>query len=112
MEQEISLKLLFWALMLSGVALEVTADVLFKKWSVENESFLFILGLIIYAIGTVFWASTLKYEFLSKSASIFLLLNLIGIVLVSVLIFKDNLSFANKAGILLGIVSIVLIEMK
>ncbi len=97
-------------LILLAVLLEVAADVLFKKWSLENKNLLLGLGLFLYFIGTVFWAFSLKHEYLSKAISVFTVLNLILVVLVGVFLFKENLSSLNKLGIALGILSVVLIE--
>jgi len=69
-------KYIFLGLIALAVALEIIADILFKKWAIENKNILFIIGLIIYFIGTIFWAVSLKYEFLSKAVSIFTILNL------------------------------------
>jgi len=74
------------------------------------KNILFYLGLLIYLMGTVFWAISLKYNYLSKAVSVFTVLNLIIVVLVGVVYFKENLSFTNKAGVLLGILSVILIE--
>jgi len=65
---------------------------------------------LIYFIGSVFWAISLKYEYLSKAISVFAVLNLIIVVLVGVLYFKEDLSLINKIGIGLGILSVILIE--
>lgn len=86
------------------------ADIFLKKWSIENKNYLLIIGLLIYFVGTIFWAFSLKYELLSKAGPIFTILNLVMIVLVGVIMFKENLSFVNTAGVVLGIVSIILIE--
>ena len=110
MNSEIVLKLGFFALIAIAVILEVIGDILFKKWSLENKNILLIIGLIIYFIGTIFWAISLKYESLSKAISVFTILNLIIIVLVGIILFKENLSLINKIGIGLGILSVILIE--
>jgi len=110
MNSEIALKLGFFALIAIAVILEVIGDILFKKWSLENKNILLIIGLIIYFIGTIFWAISLKYESLSKAISVFTILNLIIIVLVGIILFKENLSLINKIGIGLGILSVILIE--
>ena len=75
-----------------------------------NKNILFVLGLLIYFIGTIFWAFSLKYELLSKAVTIFSILNLIIVVSVGVLMFKEDLSTLNKIGIGLGILSVVMIE--
>jgi multidrug transporter EmrE-like cation transporter len=104
-------KFLFFTLIGIGVALEVIGDVYFKKWAMENKTLLLILGLAVYFAGSVFWALSLKHEYLSKAGAIFTVLNLIAVVLIGALLFQENLTLTNKIGIALGIVSIILIEL-
>jgi multidrug transporter EmrE-like cation transporter len=110
MVSEMVIKLMFFAMIFIAVSFEVVADVLFKKWAIGNKSTLLIVGLLIYFAGTVFWAISLKYEFLSKAVSVFTVLNLIVVVLAGVILFKEDLSLINKLGICLGILSVILIE--
>ena len=104
-------KTLFFGLIIIAVALEVMADVLFKKWSVENRSAIFVLGMAVYTIGTFFWAVSLRKEYLSKAISVFTVLNLVVVALVGALYFKEELSMLNKAGIVLGVISVILVEL-
>lgn len=110
MNSEVLFKFLFFVLIALAVLLEVIGDILFKKWSLDNKNILLIAGLLIYFIGTIFWAISLRYEYLSKAISVFTIINLIAIVLVGVLYFKEDLSLINKIGIALGILSVILIE--
>ena len=110
MTSEIHIKSIFFGLVILAVFLEVIGDVLFKRWTLENKNILLIIGLIIYFIGTIFWAISLRYEYLSKAISVFTILNLIIVVLVGVIIFKEDLSLINKIGIGLGVISVILIE--
>ncbi len=103
-------KLMFWMFALLGVGFEIVGDVFFKKWSLEHRSWMIAAGLIIYTIGTACWAYTLKYEMLSKAISVFTILNLVAVVLVGVIYFKEDLSLTAKIGMILGIISIALIE--
>ena len=106
-----TLKLTFWLLVVVAVMFEVVADILFKKWSMGNKNILLAIGLTIYIVGTIFWAVSLKYEYLSKAIAVFTILNLIILVLAGIILFKENLSLVNKIGIILGILSIILIEL-
>ncbi|MEK7073146.1 MAG: SMR family transporter [Patescibacteria group bacterium] len=110
MASEIATKLLFYGLIALAVVLEVFSDVLFKKWAIDSKNVFLYVGLLIYFVGTIFWAFSLRYEYLSKAISIFTILNLIIVVLVGVLYFKEDLSLINKVGIALGILSVILIE--
>ena len=107
---EMNPKTIFFILILVAVIIEAIADILFKKWAIQTKNLFLILGLILYFIGTIFWAISLKYEFLSKSISIFTILNLIIIVLIGLIYFDESLSTINKIGIALGIISVILIE--
>jgi len=107
---EITLKFIFFGLILSGTIFEVMGDVFFKKWILADKNILLYVGLFAYLIGTVFWAFSLRFESLSKSISIFTVLNLIIIVLVGVFCFRENLSMLNKIGIILGIISVLFLE--
>ncbi len=104
-------KIIFFSLIIIAVSFEIFADVLFKKWANSNRFYFILIGLIIYLIGTLFWAFSLRYEFISKAGSIFVLLNLIGLSLVGLLIFNEKLSVLNWIGIFLGLISILLIEL-
>jgi multidrug transporter EmrE-like cation transporter len=110
MQSEVALKLLFFGLVAVAVALEIFGDVLFKKWSLGSGNALLYTGLLTYFAGSIFWAASLRYEFLSKAISVFTLLNLVIVALVGVMYFKEDLSYINKAGIALGVLSIILVE--
>ena len=110
MISETNLKIIFFFLIILAVALEVIGDVFFKKWAINSKNIFLVAGLLVYFIGTIFWAISLKYEFLSKAISVFTILNLIAIVSVGILYFSEDLSWINKVGIGLGILSIILIE--
>ena len=110
MSSDAVLKITFLSLIAVAVLFEVAGDIFFKKWSVDNKSIFLYIGLLVYFIGTVFWAISLKYEYLSTAISFFTIFNLIVGVLVGVFFFKEDLSLVNKIGIAIGILSIFLIE--
>lgn len=105
-----TVKLIFFSLIALAVVFEVAGDIFFKKWSLGGKSILLAAGLLVYFIGTVFWAISLKYEYLSKAISVFMVLNLVIVVLVGIIYFKEDLSLVNKLGIGLAALSIILIE--
>lgn len=105
-----SAKILFWIFTLLGVIFEIVGDVFFKKWTINDKSILMWVGFVIYAVGALFWAYSLKYEMLSKAISIFTILNLVIVALIGMIFFKEEISIVGKLGIILGIISIILIE--
>ena len=104
------MKVTFLIIILVATLFEVAADILFKKWSLDGREWLLWVGIGLYTIGTIGWAYSLKFEQLSKAIVVFTLLNLVLVTLAGVIIFNENLSPINKIGILLGIASIILLE--
>jgi multidrug transporter EmrE-like cation transporter len=105
------MKIIFLALIAIAVALEVFGDFLFKKWSLGNESTLLYIGLTTYFVGSIFWAFSLRYEYLSKAISAFTILNLLIVALVGVMYFKEDLSLINKVGMAIGVLSVIMVEL-
>jgi multidrug transporter EmrE-like cation transporter len=103
-------KLLAIILIMTAVTLEVIGDIYIKKWSLERQTVLLIIGVLVYIIGSAFWIMCLKYEDLSRAGTIFLVINLIALVLAGSIIFNEELSVTNKIGIVLGIASVFLLE--
>lgn len=110
MKSVFTLKTIFLILVFLTALFEAVGDSVLKKWAIDGKPLFFILGLLAYFSATVVWAFSLKYEFLSKAISIATIINLIIVVLVGVIYFKEDLSWTNKIGILLGILSVFLIE--
>lgn len=102
--------LLFLFLILLAVVFETVADISFKFSHLANKQMWLWLGVALYTVGTVIWAFSLRYEYLSKAISIFTVLNLIAVILVGVLFFHEQLSLLNKLGIGLGILAVILMQ--
>lgn len=107
----LSMNYLSVLLILVAVIFETVADVLFKKWSIESRNMILYAGLALYFIGTVIWAYSLKFNYLSKSITIFSVLNLIAVIAVGVIFFNEHLTLLHKIGIGLGIASVVLLNL-
>lgn len=105
------MQIAFFSLITLAVAFEVFADILLKKWIIESNTTLFAIAMVLYVISVIFWAYSLKYQMLSKAITIFAVVNLIVIVLVGVIFFKESLNTTNIIGIILGILSVVLISL-
>jgi multidrug transporter EmrE-like cation transporter len=103
-------KYLFFLFVIVGVLLEMFGDIVLKSWSINNKTTMLVFGLLLYTASTVFWAFSLRHELLSKAVTIFTVLNLILVVLAGVFLFKEELNMWNKAGIAMGIFSVVLLQ--
>jgi drug/metabolite transporter (DMT)-like permease len=101
---------IFWLLLIGAVGLEIAADVLFKEWSMHHRNSLLIIGLFVYAVGTVLWAYSLRFEGLSKALVFFTLANLLVGVALGTFLYKEALTMPNKVGIMLALIAIALLE--
>lgn len=101
---------IFWLLLVCAVSLEIVADVLFKEWSIHNRNSLLIIGLLVYSIGTLLWAYSLRFEGLSKALVLFTLTNLLVGVALGTLFYKESLTLLNKVGFVLALIAIGLLE--
>ncbi len=106
----ITTKIIFLLLIALAVGLEIAADIFFKFWAEQNKNLLLGVGLLLYFIGTVFWAFSLRQEYLSRAISVFTILNLVVISLVGMFYFQEDLSLINKIGLGVGVLSVILIE--
>jgi multidrug transporter EmrE-like cation transporter len=97
-------------LLLVAIFFEAVADVLFKEWSIDNKAFYLVAGLAIYFISTVGWAYSLRHNLLSKAITIFTVLNLLLVLLAGYFIFNERLSTPNKVGVVLGVISVILLQ--
>lgn len=100
----------FYILIILVTFFEIIADFLFKKWTILNNKFFLIIGVLAYTVSTIIWAFSLREESLSKAISIFTILSLLAVVLMGVLIFGEKLSTINILGIILGVASIILVS--
>lgn len=101
---------IFICLIIAVTLFEIIGDILFKEWSIHNKTFVLVCGIFFYMLATLFWAFSLKYQTLSKAMVIFAVLTLVVGVLVGTLFYKEELSAVNITGIVIGIASIILLE--
>jgi len=103
-------RLPFFAFMAMGVILEVTGDILFKKWSLTGARVWLAVGFALYSMGAFGWAWSLKYETLSKAVTVFMLLNVVFALVAGLVLFGEKLNAWNWVGIGLAFLAIVLCE--
>ncbi len=98
-------------LLFIGSIVLTAGDLVMKKWVVTNSGFLYFAGLSIYLLGLVFLVETFKYKNVAVASTIFVIFNVIILALVSWVYYKETLSIMQIAGIIMGIFSVVLLEM-
>jgi len=98
-------------LLFTGGSILTIGDIVMKKWVANNNGWLFVIGLGIYLVGTVFLAYTFKYKNIAVATVIFVVFNIITLSMVSWFYFKETLSVFQMIGIALGIISVIFLEL-
>lgn len=94
-----------------GGALLTLGDITMKKW--VNSSgiiYYYIIGLLIYLVALNFLAQSYRFKNIAVASMIFVVVNVVTIAFVSWLYFKEPLSVMQIIGILLGIGSVLVLE--
>jgi multidrug transporter EmrE-like cation transporter len=100
----------FILLLIGGIILTV-GDILMKKWVSSNNYVFYIVGMIVYLVGMNFLAQSFKYKNIAVASVIFVIFNVVTLSIVSWLYFKETLSALQIVGIVVGLCSVILLEM-
>ncbi len=98
-------------LVLIGGIILTAGDVLMKKWVGTNNYLFYVLGMLIYIIGLNFLVQSYKYKNIAVASLILVLFNVITLSIFSWLYFKETLSIAQIIGIILGLISVTVLEL-
>jgi drug/metabolite transporter (DMT)-like permease len=101
-----------WIVPLSLLVLgELCADILAENWSITRTPYLAISALGAYLLANTFWLFALgNGSGLARGAVLFSVASGVIAVALGVVIYKEQLSHMQVAGLLLGLVSVVLIS--
>jgi len=98
-------------LLFAGGLILTVGDVFMKKW-INTSSYLFyFIGIAIYLAGLNFLAQSFKFKNIAVASVIFVIFNVATLSIVSWFYFKETLSPMQITGIVIGIISIVVLEM-
>lgn len=86
-------------------------DIVMKKWVISDKTSIFILWMIIYTIWWLFVAYSFKFKNIAVASMIYIMVNIITLVLISWLYFKETLTIQQIIGITLGLISVIILEM-
>ncbi|MEK7209130.1 MAG: EamA family transporter [Patescibacteria group bacterium] len=103
---------MFWIIPLAVLVLfELIADVLAKEWSLRNYPLILATAALLgYLIANTSWLIALRYgSGLARGAIVFSVASAILATGVGLLVYKEQLSFIQIIGAMLGIVALILI---
>lgn len=97
-------------LAIGGIILTI-GDIIFKFYAQKPQVSLYTSGLLIYLLGLTFLVQSFKNENIAVASTIFVIVNVATLSLVSWLYFKEPLSIYQIAGIIVACIGIVLLEL-
>src|SRR3989338_1046881 len=98
------------SILLGGGIILTIGDISIAKWVQTNKVSFFIAGLLIWLIGLIFLAWSFKYQNIAIASVIFVLFNVITLLLYSWIYMKDKVTPLQIAGLIIGIISIIILE--
>lgn len=94
---------------LAGI-LATIADYYLKIWANTNDTKLIVGAIIIYAISIFVFALSLKTGTLLTSGAAYVIVNALGFLFLSKVVFGENITQTQYFGVIIGMVALYLIE--
>lgn len=96
-------------LFFGGIILTI-GDIIIKKWTINNDYFLFSIGIFVYMVAMVFLAYSFKFKNIAVASTIFVVFNVVSLTIISWILFSEPPTIKQVIGILLGISAVVFME--
>lgn len=96
-------------LLLAGLIL-TAGDLVAGKWVENNKKFFYILALVFYMVGLNFLIYSYKFEDIAVASVIMEIFNVATLTLAGKFFFKENISKTELAGIIVGVVAVIILE--
>jgi multidrug transporter EmrE-like cation transporter len=98
-------------LMVAAGVIATAADWLLKSWSVHGKTWQLPVALLVYVVATMLFAFSLKTGTILGNGTVYAVINGLGVVAISRLVFRENLSAMQYAGVGLAVAGLALIEL-
>lgn len=93
-----------------GIILTI-GDIIATEWvRVEGGLFLYLLTMVFYVIGMAILIKSYEREDIPVASVIMVVFNVIILTIVGVTIFQEEITISKVVGILLGFISLMLLE--
>lgn len=97
-----------YVMLFLSLLFEIVADYFFKTWSMTDRLSSLVLGVVGYAVATVFFAFSLKNESMVKMVSLFTVTNCVAATLIG-LWFGDPFPLRIQLGVGCALVAVWLL---
>lgn len=98
---------LYISLIIGGVLL-TCGDLWMKAWAVSDKKLWYVIGVATWILGSAFLAWTYKYKNMAIATTIYILVNVGTLLLVSWIYYKEPVTTKQLIGVCLGIVAALL----
>ena len=96
-------------LLIAGLTLTI-GDLVAGKWVTSNKKSFYILTLLLYMIGLNFLIYSYKFEDIAIASIIMEIFNIVTLTLAGRFLFKENITKTEIAGIIVGIIAVIILE--
>lgn len=86
-------------------------DIVAKNWTKTNSIFQFILAIMLYASCSGCWMELLKQKGLVVATVAWAVMSIIASILIACFIYNEPLTFYKIIGILLGLTSVIILNL-
>jgi len=93
-----------------GAIFLTTGDIIAKKWVLSDKKYWYFLTLLFYIIGLNFLIASYRFEDIAVASITLEILNITILTLVGIRLYKEKISKTELTGIILGIISIIILE--
>ena len=92
------------------IIFEGIADIFSKEWSLNGRLGYWLAAIVAYVTANIFWLAAMRGgSGLARGAALFSVASAVLAVGIGAIVFKENISTYEFAGVVLGILAIVLI---
>ena len=98
-------------ILLAGGFFLTIGDIFAKKWVLTESPYLFVSVLFLYLVGLNFLVFSYRYKEIAPASITLEIFNVILLAIVGTYLYKERISRTEIAGIVLGILSVIIMEL-
>lgn len=95
-----------------GAVFDTCGDLLMKNWVISTSKTYFISGMFFYLVGLAFLAYSFTMKNMVIASVLYLVFNILLLTVVNSLYFKELLNNKEMLALFLGVIAIILFEIK
>ena len=95
---------------LASLVAVLVGDFFAKSWSVSLKGSFFIIASLGYLLSGILYMPTLLQKGLVITATIWMILNIIGFLVIGFMVFKENITALQTFGLVLGVIALAILS--